>query len=106
MGYERSGRYYRDSGDRPYGGRGRDDYRDRNEFRDRDYRSRERGYGRDYDDDRGFFERAGDEVRSWFGDEEAERRRRWDERLQDREDERYGEREPYTGARAGSYGYG
>src|SRR5262245_7060513 len=28
--------------------------------------------------ERGFFERAGDEVRSWFGDEEAERRRRMD----------------------------
>jgi hypothetical protein len=43
-----------------------------------DYRGRQqppRGY-----DDRGFFERAGDEVRSWFGDEEAERRRLQDER--------------------------
>jgi len=30
---------------------------------------------RDYGDDRGFFERAGDEIRSWFGDDEAERRR-------------------------------
>jgi osmotically-inducible protein OsmY len=41
--------------------------------------SRSRGdYGRR--DDRGFFDRAGDEVRSWFGDEEAERRRRQDER--------------------------
>ncbi len=30
---------------------------------------------RDYNEDRGFFERAGDEVRSWFGDEDAERRR-------------------------------
>lgn len=46
--------------------------------------------GRFYDDDRergrrderGFFERAGDEVASWFGDEEAERRRREDERMQ------------------------
>lgn len=33
----------------------------------RDYRAR--------DDDRGFFDRAGDEVRSWFGDNDAERRR-------------------------------
>ena len=32
------------------------------------------------DEDRGFFERAGDEVASWFGDEEAERRRREDVR--------------------------
>jgi CBS domain-containing protein len=38
---------------------------------------------RDFDRDRegrGFIERAGDEVRSWFGDEEAEQRRRIDER--------------------------
>jgi osmotically-inducible protein OsmY len=36
----------------------------------------ERGYGRVA---RGFIDRAGDEVRSWFGDDEAERRRRQDE---------------------------
>lgn len=36
--------------------------------------------------DRDFFSRAGDEVRSWFGDEEAERRREYDARY----DERYG----------------
>ena len=36
-------------------------------------------------DDRGFFQRAGDEVRSWFGDEDAERRREQDQR----QDERY-----------------
>jgi len=35
---------------------------------------RDREYGR-----RDFMERAGDEVRSWFGDDEAERRRRMDE---------------------------
>lgn len=34
-------------------------------------------------DERGFFERAGDEVASWFGDEEAERRRRMDHRSDD-----------------------
>jgi osmotically-inducible protein OsmY len=38
--------------------------------------------------DRGFFDRAGDEVRSWFGDEEAQRRRMRDE------------------GRHGEYGYG
>jgi osmotically-inducible protein OsmY len=43
-------------------------------------RERERGeYGR-RGDDRGFLERAGDEVRSWFGDEDASRRRTRDER--------------------------
>ena len=44
----------------------------------------QRGYGRQpqgYDyEDRGFFARAGDEVRSWFGDDEAERRRDRDAR--------------------------
>jgi hypothetical protein len=32
-------------------------------------------------DERGFFERAGDEIASWFGDDDAERRRREDERM-------------------------
>jgi hypothetical protein len=57
--------------------RGRDFDRDRERFRR---------------DERGFFERAGDEVASWFGDEEAERRRREDERMSRasrREDDRY-----------------
>ena len=40
---------------------------------------------------RGFFRRAGDEVRSWFGDEEADRRRGRD----DYEYERRGRREDY-----------
>jgi osmotically-inducible protein OsmY len=35
---------------------------------------------RDYNEDRGFFDRAGDEVRSWFGDDDAERRRDQDMR--------------------------
>jgi hypothetical protein len=48
----------------------------------RDYGARPKGYNYE---DRGFFDRAGDEVRSWFGDEEAERRRDQDARL----DERY-----------------
>lgn len=47
----------------------------------------------DYDD-RGFFARAGDEVRSWFGDEDAERRReadmRYDERAYNDRDSDYG----------------
>ncbi|MFC3581593.1 DUF2171 domain-containing protein [Sphingomonas hylomeconis] len=46
------------------------------------------GYGRQpegYDyEDRGFIARAGDEVRSWFGDDEAERRREWDSRQDER----------------------
>ena len=48
-------------------------------FDSRDERSRWRE-GRDFDrggrrDERGFFERAGDEIASWFGDDDAERRR-------------------------------
>jgi hypothetical protein len=46
---------------------------------------RDRGRYSDYDrgrrEDRGFFDRAGDEIASWFGDEDAERRRREDERM-------------------------
>ena len=50
-----------------------------------------RSWGRDWDQDederdRGFFERAGDEVASWFGDEDAERRRREDMRARGEED--------------------
>jgi osmotically-inducible protein OsmY len=40
------------------------------------YENRYRGGS--YRDERGFVERAGDEVRSWFGDEEAQRRRQRD----------------------------
>ena len=47
-------------------------------FRERDVRERERERDRE---ERGFFERAGDEIASWFGYEEAERRRRSDERM-------------------------
>ena len=36
-----------------------------------------RGFDRD-DNERGWFERAGDEIASWFGDEDADRRRRSD----------------------------
>lgn len=75
MGYERN--------DRPYG-YGRDSGRDPRFDRGR------------YDtDDRGFFERAGDEVRSWFGDEEAERRRRQDERYDERYDRERGQSDRY-----------
>ena len=46
-----------------------------------DYGRQPQGY--DYDD-RGFIARAGDEVRSWFGDDEAERRREADARYDER----------------------
>ena len=65
-------------------GRSSLDYGDR--FEGRSYG---RGWDRDDDDDRrerGFFERAGDEVASWFGDDEAERRRREDARFRGDDD--------------------
>lgn len=80
---------------------------------------RDRGYRRD---DRGFIDRAGDEVRSWFGDDDAERRRQLDDRergyVRDREGYpgygdraaghpsgyRYGERPQGYGDRAPGYG--
>ena len=79
MGYQRDDRY---------GGDNR--WRDRGESRwnERSHMDRERGSyrGGGYeDDDRGFFDRAGDEVRSWFGDDEAQRRREMDERRWERE---------------------
>jgi hypothetical protein len=63
---------------------------DRYDTRDapRDERSRwseDRGNRPRGRDDRGFFDRASDEVASWFGDEEAERRRRQDQMRDQRE---------------------
>lgn len=56
-------------------------------YADRGYRRNEarynngyQGRGRGYGEDRDLGSRAGDEVRSWFGDDEAEYRRRMDER--------------------------
>ncbi|MFL6779930.1 MAG: SWFGD domain-containing protein, partial [Sphingomicrobium sp.] len=101
-----------------------DDFRERGE----DRFGRDRGFDRD--DDRGFFERAGDEIASWFGDDEAERRRREEGRMgrsdddgsrrarafmSDDEFSRYdrsprfrdeGYRRPYTGRFAGRGGFG
>jgi hypothetical protein len=60
-----------------------DRFSDRNRSMSGEWRG-ERG-GRDNSDDRGFFDRASDEVASWFGDEEAERRRREDQMRDERE---------------------
>ena len=48
--------------------RGYGDDRNRDRWRD-DERERS-SYGRDRDEDRGFFERAGDQLRSWFGEDD------------------------------------
>ncbi|AFL54011.1 osmotically-inducible protein OsmY [Sinorhizobium fredii] len=70
--YGRMGEDYgRSSWERGYGGYG-SDYG----YRGRPSSPRS---SRDWDEERGFFERAGDEVASWFGDEDAERRRQMDQ---------------------------
>src|SRR6478735_11807116 len=59
--------------------------RDRYDWdRGRDFEDRDREYGRGRDrernyDERGMMSRGADEVRSWFGDDEARRRREMDE---------------------------
>jgi hypothetical protein len=68
--------------------------RNRSEFRDdRDPRDRDRY-------DRGMTDRVGDEVRSWFGDEEAARRRRMDELRHERQDADWSDRMARSGERA------
>src|ERR1043165_7515547 len=61
-------------------------FRSTERYGDRGYGERGRGY--DYDREegqgRGWLDRASDAVASWFGDEEAERRRRMDERRERR----------------------
>ncbi|MCJ8191663.1 SWFGD domain-containing protein [Sphingomicrobium aestuariivivum] len=56
-----------------------DDRHDMRRDRPRGRMTRDERFGYDRDD-RDFFDRASDEVRSWFGDERAERRRELDER--------------------------
>ncbi len=81
--YASDGRRFEDVGSRRHadddnyrGGREGGRHRDRG-----DHGRQPQGY--DYED-RGFLARAGDEVRSWFGDEDAERRREADSRYDDR----------------------
>ena len=63
--------------------------------RDRDERDRN-------ERDRGPFERAGDEVRSWLGDDEARRRRERDERYSERG---YSPDRPWSGEAGGRESY-
>lgn len=58
-------------------------YYDREYDRNYDRAHEGRGSDRWEADNRGLLDRAGDEVRSWFGDEEAERRRRLDYRQEE-----------------------
>lgn len=53
-------------------------------------------YRSPYDDGRGWSDRAGDEVRSWFGDEEAQQRRSADSRRDEQDDRERGRpRQPW-----------
>jgi hypothetical protein len=94
------------------------------------FESQSFGWDRDDDrTDRGFFERAGDEVASWFGDADAERRRHEDMRYRSDDDSRRrprsfssddgfgrydrqarfrdeGYRRPYTGRFSGNRSFG
>ena len=58
---------------------------ERSRWSDDRYSDRDRRPERGSRDERGFFERAGDEIASWFGDDEAERRRHQDQQRQERE---------------------
>ena len=78
-----------------------DDRRDRSSEYDRSDRSGGR------QDERGFFERAGDEIASWFGNDDAERRRRSDERMnRDRDMNRDYDRNGWGRGRDYDRGYG
>ena len=61
-----------------------------------------RGDNRGHRDERGFWDRASDEVASWFGDEDAERRRRQD----NRRDERMGGRGRWQDREHSAFGRG
>lgn len=93
---QQQGRSYQGYG---AGGRSFDDAgRDRYARDDDRARGQRGGYGRQPQgyqyEDRGFLERAGDEVRSWFGDDDAERRREQDQRYDARGDApRHGHRD-------------
>lgn len=76
FGRGQSGGYERDRGDHNQSQRGGGD-----RMSGRDYVQQHHDQ---HGDERGFFERAGDEVRSWFGDDEAERRRDMDQRYDER----------------------
>jgi len=68
---------------RSYGGAGNDYRPDGYATAGRDYLDNaSSGYGnwRAYGEQRGFFDKAGDEIASWFGDEDASRRREQDHR--------------------------
>src|SRR5437763_1128576 len=73
---------------------GGDRWQGREQYRGREHgRGGYGGGGNQGDDDRGFLDRAGDEVRSWFGDDEAQRRREMDQRRWEQEQRMIGRRD-------------
>ena len=79
-GYQDPGYGRRGSG---FTGQGAEDFTDWNWNNERyggRYPQSERGYESDYGSDRGWWDRTSDEVASWFGDDEAARRREQDAR--------------------------
>ena len=71
---------------------------ERSRWRDERFGDRARN-----ENDRGFFERAGDEIASWFGDDDAERRRREDMRREDGEWNRDADRGRFSGRERGRF---
>jgi hypothetical protein len=71
--------------------------RDQNWNRDREQGRSSQGYGGRGGDDRGFIDRAGDELRSWFGDDDAQRRREMDQRRWEQEQRMTGRRDNDSG---------
>jgi hypothetical protein len=69
------------------------------------YRDRDPGGGSG-GDDRGFIDRAGDELRSWFGDDEAQRRREADQRRWEQERRMTGRRDNDSGRDSGPGSFG
>jgi hypothetical protein len=90
MGNSGDSRYGGDPGGGPGRGPGREPGRGR-DYRDQQDRGGGGGY-RD-DQDRGFLDRAGDEFRSWFGDDDAQRRREMDQRRWEQEQRMTGRRD-------------
>jgi osmotically-inducible protein OsmY len=87
----------------------RDDYGQQNRYsgsygNDRDDYGRSYRGDRGYRDERGAMDRAGDEIQSWFGDDDAERRRRMDER-RDPDTNHFGGRDRDDYGRNRSRGY-
>lgn len=77
-------------------------YRDEDRYSNRDSMNNDRGGGSNRGgDNRGFWDRARDEVQSWFGDEDSGGRRDRDDRFSHSESSRYGQQRNERGAMFG-----